>query len=78
MYNTDVSFVKVTGQSFIKLILFNHCVVIYLHFRLSWPWSYGSWIYTYLCNQCLSPLTLWVWILLRRGVPNTTLCDEVC
>jgi len=21
----------------------------------SWSWSYGSWIYTYLCNQCLSP-----------------------
>jgi len=25
----------------------------------SWPWSYGSWIYNYLCNQCLSPLKLW-------------------
>jgi len=25
-------------------------------------WSYGSWIYNYLCNPCLSPLTLWVWI----------------
>jgi hypothetical protein len=23
-------------------------------------WSYGSWIYNYLCNQCLSTLTLWV------------------
>jgi hypothetical protein len=22
-------------------------------------WSYSSWIYNYLCNQCLSPLTLW-------------------
>jgi len=22
----------------------------------SWPWSYGSWIYNYLCNHCLSPL----------------------
>ena len=27
-------------------------------------WSYGSWIYNYLCIQCLSPLKLWVWILL--------------
>jgi hypothetical protein len=27
----------------------------------SWSWSYGSWIYNYLCNQCLSPLKLWVW-----------------
>jgi hypothetical protein len=35
---------------------------------LSWSWSYGSWIYNYLCNQCLSPQTLWVWILLSRGV----------
>ena len=26
----------------------------------SWLWSYGSWIYNYLRNQCLSPLKLWV------------------
>jgi hypothetical protein len=45
---------------------------------LSWSWSYGSWIYNYLYNQCLSPLTLWVRITLRQGVPNTTLCDKVC
>jgi hypothetical protein len=25
----------------------------------SWSWSYGSWIYNYLCNQYLSPLKLW-------------------
>jgi hypothetical protein len=30
----------------------------------SWSWSYCSWIYNYLCNQCLSPLTLWARILL--------------
>jgi hypothetical protein len=24
----------------------------------SWSWSYGSWIFNYLCNQCLSPLML--------------------
>jgi hypothetical protein len=42
----------------------------------SWPWSYGSWIYNYLCNQCLSPLMLWVWISMR--VRCTTLCDKVC
>ena len=27
---------------------------------LSWSWLYGSWIYYYMCNQCLSSLTLWV------------------
>ena len=41
-------------------------------------WSYGSWIYNYLCYQCLSPLTLWVWRPLWRGVLDTTLCDKVC
>jgi len=38
-----------------------------LRFRWpTWSWSYGSWIYNYLCYQCLSPLTLWVWILLME------------
>ena len=41
-----------------------------------WPWSYGIWIYNYLCNQCLSPLMLWVQILIRARC--TTLCDKVC
>ena len=40
--------------------------------------SYGSWIYNYLCNQCLSPLTLWVRTPLRQGLLDTTLCDKVC
>jgi hypothetical protein len=44
----------------------------------SWSWSGGSWIYDYLCNQCLSPLTLCVRIPLRRGVLDTTLCNKVC
>ena len=43
---------------------------------LLWPWWYGSWIYNYLCNQCLSPLMLWVWISIRARC--TTLCDKVC
>ena len=42
----------------------------------SWPWLYGSWIYNNLCNQCLSPLMLWVWISIRARC--TTLCDKVC
>ena len=48
------------------------------HEGQSWSWSYDSCIYNYLCNQCLTPLTLWVQILLRRGVLDTTLCDKVC
>ena len=41
-----------------------------------WSWSYVSWIY--LCNQCLSPLKLWVQIQFRWGVLDITLCDKVC
>ena len=41
-------------------------------------WSYGSWIYNYLCNHYLSPLKVWVRIPPRWGVLNTTLCDKVC
>jgi hypothetical protein len=36
----------------------------------SWPWSYGNWIYYYLCSQCLSPLTLWVRISIKAGAPS--------
>ena len=43
-----------------------------MQLRPSWSWLYGSWIYNYLCNQCLSPLTLWVPISLRRCILNTT------
>jgi hypothetical protein len=32
----------------------------------------------YVCNQCLSPLTLWVRTPLRRGVLDTTLCEKGC
>ena len=42
----------------------------------TWLWSYGSWIYNYLCNRCLSPLMLWVRLPLRAM--STTLWDKVC
>jgi hypothetical protein len=38
-----------------------------------WALTYGSWIYNYLYNQCISPLT-WV----SEFVLNTTLYDEDC
>ena len=43
---------------------------------LSWSWLYGSWIYNYICNQCISPLMLWVQMSIR--VRCTTLCDKFC
>ena len=42
----------------------------------TWPWSYGSLIYNYLCNQCLPPLMLWIRISVRARC--TTLCDKIC
>ena len=56
------------------------CKNIFISFSSYGPllsWSYGSWIYNYLCNQCLSPLMVWVWIPLRQGILNTTLCDSL-
>ena len=44
----------------------------------SWSWLYGSLIYNYLYNPCLSSLTLWVLTPLRRDVLDTKLCDKVC
>jgi hypothetical protein len=56
----------------------NHCTSPIPLMGSSWSWSYGNWISNYLCNQCLSQLMLWVRIQLRRGVLDTTLCDQVC
>jgi len=30
--------------------------VFHIDQGVSWSWSYGSWIYNYMCTQCLSPL----------------------
>ena len=46
-------------------IIENECVLSTNLWGPSWPWSYGSWIYNYQCNQCLSPLMLWGWISIR-------------
>jgi len=59
----------------------NTCDILVVKFKKqnegpSWPWSYGSWIYSYLCNQCLSPLMLWIRITISARC--TTLCDKVC
>ena len=40
------------------------------------PCSYDSWIYNYLCNQCLSPLMLGVRISIRARY--ATVCDKIC
>jgi len=49
----------------------------------SWPWSHGSWIYNYLCKECLSPLMLWVRISIVKHhqtnkQTNRLICFETC
>ena len=74
----------VTSQQFFLLIrLFNNksCISSKYMQEPSWSWSYGSCIYNYLFNQCLSPLTLWVRIPLMARcmiLSDTILCDNVC
>ena len=67
-----------TVYVYVSIALWRHACNLFK--RLLWSWSYGSWIYNYLCNQCQSPLTLWIRIPLiaRCTVLNTTLCDQVC
>jgi hypothetical protein len=40
-----------------------------------WTWSSCSWIYNYICHQCLSPLMLWVRISIR---PRCATIFKVC
>jgi hypothetical protein len=60
---THLVFICSLDTRHIKLLIsfLTKCRILSLYFmELSWSWSYGSWIYTLLCNQCLSPLMLWV------------------
>jgi hypothetical protein len=71
-------------QNFVKKFYTLHnamiqdCCVEYLYvlhkdtWGPSWLWS--CWVYNYLCNQYLSPLTFWAWIPLMRkpGYPEKT------
>jgi len=52
----------------------DHMVVAFI-----WSWSYDSWIYNYLWNQCLSSLKLWVWIpLMERCTWYTNYVIKLC
>jgi hypothetical protein len=45
--------------------IWNQCKWVKQNIESSWSWTYGSWIYNNLCNQCLPPFTLWVRIPLK-------------
>ena len=71
-------FVQLTLILMIKSFLFFFWyLLLMLDFTTTWPsWLSSSCIYNYLCNQCVSPLTLWVQTLFMARC--TTLCDKVC
>ena len=68
--------VMLNSLSFPFTIITMYCTSY--HTRSSGSWTRGSWIYNYIWNQHISPLTLRVRILLRRSVLDTALCDKVC
>ena len=53
-------YVYLALKEVISLICIKYCHFLQCFMELSLSRSYGSWIYNYLCNQCLSPLKLWV------------------
>ena len=59
---------------FIKIYMMLISHIMWLRGLLS-PWSYGSWIYNYLFNRCLSPL---MWVRISTRARCTTLCYKVC
>jgi hypothetical protein len=69
-FNSYISIFNLYTRSWIFIVL--------AHLNNRESSSYGSWIYNYLCNKCLSPITLWVRIPFRGGVLDTTLHDKAC
>jgi hypothetical protein len=67
--NDEVLKVRLKCRCINKINTNGRCHQIYLYRPISTT--------TY-ANQCQSPLKLWVWIPLRWGVLDTTLCDQVC
>ena len=57
--------------SCVPLIILQTIVPTYYAYNDNKIVIYTPTLYNYLCNQCLSPLTLWIRIL------DTTLCDKV-
>jgi hypothetical protein len=77
--NNRLIWVMVFNATFNKISVISWWSVLLVEETIaepSWSWSYGAWIYNYLCSQCLSPLMLWVQISIRLRC--TTLCDKVC
>ena len=67
---------KATGRVYVTLIS-NRFLCCLWSISIDWvgallSWSHCRWIYNYLCNQCLSPLTLWVLTAFMA-----TVCDKV-
>ena len=60
-YCSKIIFISWVCLTFIAYEVFNQSFI-----TESCPWWCNSWIYNYVCNQCLSPFVLWVRILIRE------------
>jgi hypothetical protein len=56
----NISVIYLLVSKFYRGLYIQHYIIWQSLQGLSWSWSYGSWVFNYLCNQCLSPLKLWV------------------
>jgi hypothetical protein len=71
--NMNVSTLSILSEACNNILFHKKEVKEEKHTHTSW-----SWIYNFLCYQCLSPLRLWDPIQLRQCVLDTTLWDKVC
>jgi hypothetical protein len=51
---TDAATIRLTNN----LLWLKTGMILHINRRQSWSWSDGSWIYSYICKQCLSLLKL--------------------
>ena len=66
---------KITAMGPNPRIMYKLWNVNPIHYVPSWSWFHGNWIYNYLCNQCILPLTLWVRIpLMARWTRYNIMC----
>jgi hypothetical protein len=57
--DTNKQLILRTGrEKTVSFYIKDYCQQFLVNQGPSWSSSYGSWIYNYLCDQCLSPLTL--------------------
>ena len=67
--------IPIEEHQLFSFVFNSYCTKSWNHTDL---WSHGSWIYNYLCNQCLSLLKLWVLAPLMARCNRYNIMWKVC